>query len=338
MIFFEFWYPGTLCSFILPQANYILSLTIVSIYYYKQAKVAADKECEDIVKTNKDLAAQEVEQHNIENVSASTECLQKLSENGTAENDATESRILHTETALSENISVMETSDSQVKGEVGSGWKMVLHEESNQYYYWNTLTGETSWEVPVVLAEGMQLTFESKGVAEGTENDVGGTHNSNSTLDVKLEDAVAEQPSVNSNVADLNCKTEEILEIRPNMEVLNEVYTSEIPDDKREGHDVDQIDQKKNLGTVSALHHETSSPGDFVGFSHLDDALCGNRSSTGADSEKYIQNLRDQDEHESGTDLCSRLLRRGEYLLERLNTLKGYGSACSSFLLICLHH
>lgn len=169
----------------------------------------------------------------------------------------------------------------------------------------------------------MQLTFESKGVTEGTENDVVGTHNSNSTLDVKLEDVVAEQPSVNSNVADLNCKTEEILEIRPNIEVLNEGCTSEIPDDKRGGHDVNQIDQKKNLRTVSALHHETSSPGDFVGFSHLDDALCGNQSSTGADSEKYIQNLRDQDEHESGRDLCSRLSRRGEYLLERLNTLKG---------------
>ncbi|KAL4568940.1 hypothetical protein LXL04_024561 [Taraxacum kok-saghyz] len=27
-----------------------------------------------------------------------------------------------------------------------SGWKMVLHEESNSYYYWNTLTGQTSWE------------------------------------------------------------------------------------------------------------------------------------------------------------------------------------------------
>ncbi|KAJ0242418.1 Uncharacterized protein HA466_0208840 [Hirschfeldia incana] len=37
--------------------------------------------------------------------------------------------------------------------DVTSQWKMILHEESNQYYYWNTLTGETSWEVPAVLTQ-----------------------------------------------------------------------------------------------------------------------------------------------------------------------------------------
>ncbi|KFK38660.1 hypothetical protein AALP_AA3G143500 [Arabis alpina] len=34
-----------------------------------------------------------------------------------------------------------------------SQWKMILHEESNQYYYWNTETGETSWEIPAVLTQ-----------------------------------------------------------------------------------------------------------------------------------------------------------------------------------------
>lgn len=37
--------------------------------------------------------------------------------------------------------------------DVASQWKMILHEESNQYYYWNTETGETSWEVPAVLTQ-----------------------------------------------------------------------------------------------------------------------------------------------------------------------------------------
>ncbi|XP_013673229.2 formin-binding protein 4 isoform X1 [Brassica napus] len=37
--------------------------------------------------------------------------------------------------------------------DVTSQWKMILHEESNQYYYWNTLTGETSWEIPAVLSQ-----------------------------------------------------------------------------------------------------------------------------------------------------------------------------------------
>ncbi|ESQ48700.1 hypothetical protein EUTSA_v10020110mg [Eutrema salsugineum] len=37
--------------------------------------------------------------------------------------------------------------------DVTSQWKMILHEESNQYYYWNTVTGETSWEIPAVLTQ-----------------------------------------------------------------------------------------------------------------------------------------------------------------------------------------
>ncbi|KAG7577056.1 WW domain [Arabidopsis thaliana x Arabidopsis arenosa] len=37
--------------------------------------------------------------------------------------------------------------------DVTSQWKMILHEESNQYYYWNTETGETSWEIPTVLTQ-----------------------------------------------------------------------------------------------------------------------------------------------------------------------------------------
>ncbi|XP_020596770.1 uncharacterized protein LOC110036624 [Phalaenopsis equestris] len=43
-------------------------------------------------------------------------------------------------------------SENQAKGHINEHWKLVLHEESNQYYYWNTTTGETSWEVPADLA------------------------------------------------------------------------------------------------------------------------------------------------------------------------------------------
>lgn len=48
---------------------------------------------------------------------------------------------------------VPESSGAQVDGDLAGGWKLVMHEESNQYYYWNTVTGETSWEVPTALAE-----------------------------------------------------------------------------------------------------------------------------------------------------------------------------------------
>lgn len=51
-----------------------------------------------------------------------------------------------------------ESFDEPVGADINSGWKMVMHEESQRYYYWNIVTGETSWEVPQVLAQVDQLT------------------------------------------------------------------------------------------------------------------------------------------------------------------------------------
>lgn len=69
---------------------------------------------------------------------------------------------LRTELDLKEKVSLPETSNVQVIGDVSSGWKIVMHEESNSYYYWNTESGETSWEVPDVLAEATKLTCDQK--------------------------------------------------------------------------------------------------------------------------------------------------------------------------------
>ncbi|KAK9941155.1 hypothetical protein M0R45_017777 [Rubus argutus] len=77
---------------------------------------------------------------------------------------------LRTELDLKEKVSLPETSNVQVIGDVSSGWKIVMHEESNSYYYWNTESGETSWEVPDVLAEATKLTCDQKmPSADGTE-------------------------------------------------------------------------------------------------------------------------------------------------------------------------
>ena len=48
--------------------------------------------------------------------------------------------------------------DDQDGSGVFSGWKIVMHEESQLYYYWNVETEETSWEVPQVLIQADHLT------------------------------------------------------------------------------------------------------------------------------------------------------------------------------------
>ncbi|KAI4975489.1 hypothetical protein ZWY2020_049096 [Hordeum vulgare] len=50
---------------------------------------------------------------------------------------------------------VPDSSGMQIVGDIGGNWKAIMHEQSNQCYYWNTVTGETSWEIPDGLASGV---------------------------------------------------------------------------------------------------------------------------------------------------------------------------------------
>ncbi|KAJ3694748.1 hypothetical protein LUZ60_000125 [Juncus effusus] len=52
-----------------------------------------------------------------------------------------------TEQTLITQIPVTQTSETQIPTDFGD-WKTLIHEETNQYYFWNTVTGETSWELP----------------------------------------------------------------------------------------------------------------------------------------------------------------------------------------------
>ncbi|XP_008800273.2 uncharacterized protein LOC103714695 isoform X1 [Phoenix dactylifera] len=70
--------------------------------------------------------------------------------------DANECKNTIVATQYSESDSVAKTvpdaSGMQIIGDMTGGWKVVMHEQSNQCYYWNTVTGETSWEIPKELA------------------------------------------------------------------------------------------------------------------------------------------------------------------------------------------
>lgn len=50
--------------------------------------------------------------------------------------------------------------------EILCGWEAVLHKESSEYYYWNKVTGETTWEKPAAYA-----SYESEVLKRSTIQD-----------------------------------------------------------------------------------------------------------------------------------------------------------------------
>lgn len=107
---------------------------------------------------------EEVEEHLMVNSSAAS---QYASEKPPKESiRETDSNYLQNQTSELKNSTNSVALDERLVGDVNSGWKMVLHEESNQYYYWNVTTGETSWEVPDVLSQQTIGTSTEKDIRD----------------------------------------------------------------------------------------------------------------------------------------------------------------------------
>ncbi|KAL8033360.1 hypothetical protein ABFS82_13G156600 [Erythranthe guttata] len=119
-----------------------------------------EAECAEI-NHGKDPTVQKVEQLLTDNDSASRDPLQKLEKESIAG--------IHSDDLQNEiNKLVEAASDNHLIGDATSGWNMVLHEESNQYYYWNIVTGETSWEVPDVFVQETVTTSAEQVVGDPT--------------------------------------------------------------------------------------------------------------------------------------------------------------------------
>ncbi|XP_078165712.1 WW domain-containing protein isoform X3 [Carex rostrata] len=98
-------------------------------------------------------------------------------ENVSKEVEATVTEQLATENQITQSSSCEPV--MQTISDAGGDWKMVMHAETNQCYYWNTLTGETSWEVPaglvltvpndVAASDNATCTEAGRGVSELVE-------------------------------------------------------------------------------------------------------------------------------------------------------------------------
>ncbi|CAA6672425.1 unnamed protein product [Spirodela intermedia] len=83
-------------------------------------------------------------------------------------------------------------SEIQSTGDSIDGWKVVVDEQTNRYYYWNILTGETSWEVPDVLSH-KAATIEGNGIGVNTTHDASQSaedYNSAGIVGVSYPDAL----------------------------------------------------------------------------------------------------------------------------------------------------
>ncbi|TKY47065.1 Formin-binding protein 4 [Spatholobus suberectus] len=148
----------------------------------EEAKAVLDEGSKDLdISVSVDLDTQNNGQQNtVQNsTSLDVEYSERNESDGAAGN-------LQNEMVSKDQIDVSESFDEQVVTDVGLGWKMVMHEESQRYYYWNIETGETSWEVPQVLAND---SIPHASVSDKTESAAVG--NSSNVLSTVMQDASA---------------------------------------------------------------------------------------------------------------------------------------------------
>lgn len=270
-----------------------------------QVKGTLAEDCKNIdTDAVEDLTAQTVEQKGQDKDFTPGDGIINTEANDAGEIDATGAGSLSKEMDSTEQDSVLGMSAMQ-SGDVYSGWKMVLHEESSQYYYWNTETGETSWEIPKVLAQGTVLTFE-----QDTLPITQGTHESSSNL-VEVGDSSAMLTKVVCGGANLISDAGKL--DKQNVKVL---------ESGNQGNESNQIQITTGSAAGSYPYGDAPFVQNYLYSENSGDALLINGESAGTGSNEHLHEIAAQEEHRNGIYISFSLISHGEFLLEKLKSLK----------------
>ncbi|KAL9444750.1 hypothetical protein AB3S75_017855 [Citrus x aurantiifolia] len=254
------------------------------------------------VNTGKDLAVQEAIQQDKDGYVISSNDSQKPVVPSSRESDHTDLVHFQTEMSLSQPTSAAETPAIQVIGDVSSGWRMVLHEESKQYYYWNVETGETSWEIPQVLAQTTEFAADQRtNIIEDTQSTAVAEHECNSTI------AVASDYYVTAPIYDGSIDGNMISESKDAHECGAQA------NERFEGSKGEVM--KYGNGTVGVSQVELSVTGGVADSFSADGSLIG--------PGMHIQGLMNNEENITASDLSTGLVKRCEELLQKLKSLEG---------------